>query len=93
MMLRLIVTTAIHWIRVGLPLKLLKIVLFQRETEVINNENQKLVDHFEKLKEQWLQIETHRKLQVFLTFLLTLLVAKFAHKVAKMRKSNDYLSR
>ena len=53
-MLRLMVETAIHWMRVGLPLKLLKIVIFARyENEIEENP---LLPYFKDLKEKWLGI-------------------------------------
>lgn len=59
-MLRLIVEAAIHWMQIGLPIKELKIVLFQNKTESINETNQILVDYFDSLKQQNLETTLQR---------------------------------
>lgn len=50
-MLRLIVETAIHWMRIGLPLKVLKIVIFSRNNS--NLENDPMLKYFKELKSKW----------------------------------------
>jgi len=53
-MLRLMVETAIHWMLIGLPLKVLKIVIFARyENEIEENP---LLPYFKDLKEKWMSI-------------------------------------
>ena len=53
-MLRLMVETAIHWMQIGLPLKILKIVIFARyENEIEENP---LLLYFKDLKEKWVSI-------------------------------------
>ena len=53
-MLRLMVETAIHWMRIGLPLKVLKIVIFARyENEIEENP---LLPYFADLKRKWMKI-------------------------------------
>ena len=59
-MLRLIVEAAIHWMQIGLPMKELKIVLYQNKTESINQTNQILLDYFESLKHQNLEATIQR---------------------------------
>ncbi len=51
MMLRLIVEAAIHWMQIGLTLKVLKIVIFARDLNKINSHP--LMSYFEALKEKW----------------------------------------
>ena len=48
MMMRLIIETAIHWMQIGLPLKLLKIVVFARDLKKISKDP--LLEYFANLK-------------------------------------------
>ena len=50
-MLRLLINAAIHWMKAGLPLRSLKIVIFSRNIDKINKGDQPLFDLFQKLKE------------------------------------------
>ena len=60
-MLRLMVETAIHWMRIGLPLKILKIVIFARyENEIEENP---LLPYFKDLKDKWMRIFDSEKAQ------------------------------
>ena len=60
-MLRLMVETAIHWMRIGLPLKILKIVIFARyENEIEENP---LLPYFKDLKDKWTRIFDSEKAQ------------------------------
>lgn len=54
MMLRLIVETAIHWMRIGLPLKILKIVIFSRDNSKIDSNP--LLHYFKELNLKWSKI-------------------------------------
>ena len=71
-MLRLIVEAAIHWMQIGLPIKELKIVLFQNKTEAINETNQILVDYFDSLKQQNLETTLQRVITFPANFSATL---------------------
>ncbi|CAH3154722.1 unnamed protein product, partial [Porites evermanni] len=51
LMLRLIMNSAIHWIKAGLSLKTLKIVLFSRNPEKHSKTNEPLFDCFQKMKD------------------------------------------
>eukprot|EP00794_Sanderia_malayensis_P007282 gene7282-8093_t len=53
MMLRLIVEAAIHWMQIGLPLKILKIVIFAHDLTKIGKHP--LLDYFDKLKQKWIK--------------------------------------
>ena len=55
------VETAIHWMRIGLPLKILKIVIFARyENEIEENP---LLPYFKDLKDKWMGIFDREKAQ------------------------------
>ena len=51
MMLRLIVETAIHWMQIGLPLKILKIVVFSRDNKELDKNP--LLAYYKELKQKW----------------------------------------
>ena len=51
-MLRLIVEASIHWMEIGLPMKELKIVLYQRDTKEISKVNKILVDLFKQMRKK-----------------------------------------
>ena len=53
-MLRLIVETAIHWMQIGLPLKVLKIVVFSRDTR--KTDQDPLLKYYRELKHKWVDI-------------------------------------
>ena len=63
-MLRLIVETAIHWMRIGLPLKVLKIVVFSRDNRKVDQDP--LLKYYRELKLKWADIlkESHDQPQV-----------------------------
>ena len=50
-MLKLIIETAIHWMEIGLPLKILKIVVFARNLNHIDQSP--LLNYFRNLKGKW----------------------------------------
>ena len=52
-MLQLIMNSAIHWIKAGLSLKTLKIVLFSRNPEKHSKINEPLFDCFQKMKDKY----------------------------------------
>ena len=52
-MLRLIMNSAIHWIKAGLSLKTLKIVLFSHNPEKHSKTNEPLFDCFQKMKDKY----------------------------------------
>ena len=55
MMLKLIVDAAINWMQTGLPLRLLKIVIFARDANKPDQIVISIMDQFKKLKEKWLE--------------------------------------
>ncbi|CAB4038898.1 uncharacterized protein LOC110065298, partial [Paramuricea clavata] len=50
-MLKLLMNAAIHWMKAGLPLRSLKIVIFSRNIDNISKSDQPLFDLFQKLKD------------------------------------------
>ena len=52
-MLRLIIDSATHWIKAGLELKTLKIVLFSRHPERHDKSHEPLFECFQKIKDQY----------------------------------------
>lgn len=52
-MLRLIIDSAIHWIKAGLELKTLKIVLFSCHPERHDKSHEPLFECFQKMKDQY----------------------------------------
>lgn len=53
LMLRLIIDAAIHWIKAGLELKSLKIVLFSRHPEKPDKSHEPLFECFQKMKDKF----------------------------------------
>ena len=51
-MLQAMLDAAINWVRAGLPMKCLKIVLYNRNPSHLSSEEKKLVDLFTKNKAQ-----------------------------------------
>ena len=60
-MLKLLVNAAIHWMKAGLPLRSLKIVIFSRNIDKINKADQPLFDLFQKLKDNHEKEEKQEK--------------------------------
>ena len=56
-MLKLLLNAAIHWMKAGLPLCSLKIVIFSRNIDKISKADQPLFDLFQKLKDDHEQKE------------------------------------
>ena len=54
MMLRLIVEAAVHWMKIGLPLKVLKIVIYDRNLGGVDKHP--LLSYFRDLKVKWGEI-------------------------------------
>ena len=52
-MLRLIVDSAIHWIKAGLGLKTLKIVLYSRNPQKYDKSMEPLFECFQKMKAKY----------------------------------------
>ena len=52
-MLRLIMDSAIHWIKAGLELKTLKIVLFSRHPEKHDKSHEPLFECFQEMNDQY----------------------------------------
>ncbi len=63
LILRLILEAAIHWMQIGLPLRILKIVAYPKDIDA-----SPLVDYFGKLKRDWLIKEGKRKLKRKVSF-------------------------
>ena len=57
MMLRIITEAAIKWIEVGLPLKVLKVVVYSRNPTLIDKDTFELVEKFKNLKANWMKIK------------------------------------
>lgn len=57
-MLRLIVEATIHWMQVGLPLKVLKIVVYTRHPDTPDDNVLQLTRYFEELKKKWRNVWT-----------------------------------
>ena len=57
MMLRIITEAAIKWIEVGLPLKVLKVVVYSRNATVTGKDAFELVQKFKDLKTNWMKIK------------------------------------
>lgn len=51
------VKSAVHWIKAGLPLRTLKIVLFSRDPEKKDTVMQPLYDFFQELKQEYAEEE------------------------------------
>ena len=49
-MLKLLVDAAVHWMKAGLPLRSLKIVIFSRNIDNISKADQPVFDLFQELK-------------------------------------------
>eukprot|EP00794_Sanderia_malayensis_P007284 gene7284-8097_t len=62
MILCLIVEAAIHWMQIGLPLRVLKIVAYTKDFKQIKGDN--LLDNFQTLKKKWLVKEEQRRKKV-----------------------------
>lgn len=58
LMLRLIVEATIHWMQVGLPLKVLKIVVYTRHSDTPDDNVLQLTRYFEELKKKWRNVWT-----------------------------------
>ena len=56
-MLRIITEAAIKWIEVGLPLKVLKVVVYSRNATVTGKDAFELVQKFKDLKTNWMKIK------------------------------------
>ena len=56
-MLRLLMNAAVHWMKAGLALRSLKIVIFSRNIDKISKADQPLFDLFQELKENYAQDE------------------------------------
>lgn len=75
-MLKLLVNAAVHWIKAGLPLRCLKIVLFSRNITKKSSDNELLIKLFQNLKENHaVKVEEHRstvsnriRFQLFIKF-------------------------
>ena len=63
MMLRLLVDSAVSWMEAGLPLKLLKIVLFSRKPESPSANVKRTTEWFKQLKTNWVEKWKEKKLQ------------------------------
>lgn len=57
MMLRIITEAAIKWIEVGLPLKVLKVVVYSRNPTLTGKDTLELVENFKDLKTNWMKIK------------------------------------
>lgn len=57
MMLRIITEAAIKWIEVGLPLKVLKVVVYSRNPTLTGKDTFELVENFKDLKTNWMKIK------------------------------------
>ena len=57
MMLRIITEAAIKWIEVGLPLKVLKVVVYSRNPTLTGKDTFELVEKFKDLKTNWMKIK------------------------------------
>ena len=53
MVLKSIVRAACHWIKAGLPLRCLKIVVYTRDPEHVSCANAELLNSFSQLKAKW----------------------------------------
>ncbi len=60
-MLKLLMDAAIHWMKAGLPLRSLRIVIFSRNIDNISKADQPLFDLFQKLKDNHEQEEKQNK--------------------------------
>ena len=55
-MLRFIVESAIHWMQIGLPLRLLKVVIFSRTpNDEKRTSSDPLCSYFQEIKDKWLK--------------------------------------
>eukprot|EP00111_Clytia_hemisphaerica_P017752 TCONS_00052511-protein len=71
LMLRLIVEASIHWMEIGLPMKELKIVLYQRDTSEVSKVNKILVDLFEEMRQKTNKLAMKNKNEFKYDFYLT----------------------
>ena len=54
-MLRLIVDAAVRWMEAGLPLRLLKIVVFSRKPQTPDAAVKRIVESFGQLRTKWME--------------------------------------